>query len=243
MRTTSFIVAAAILSCGIARAADMPLKAPVNPFAYPSANGFYFGIGTLGGGGNANVSTAQAVALNLNSASLVTNQISVNGVVGYAWNVPNSQMFAAVEGWFGFNNFNGNAPGVSFDGPATLTQRFMFGAPLAAISDVFPTLGLHAPAFPALPSGQAVSNVKPYLFGSISEDDVSLNFGGIANKEWRVSPGFGVGALGQITSGTVIDVFAMMKFPQKGLTIGAPAGTMASGGIDTQYLAGLAIKW
>ena len=86
-----------------------------------------------------------------------------------------------------------------------------------------------------------MSNVKPYLFASISEDDVSLNFGNTSNKDWRVSPGFGIGALGQVTPATVIDVFAMMKFPQKGFSVGP--GITASGGIDTQFLAGLALKW
>ena len=234
------LLATVILGLGPAFGADMPVKAPVNPFAYPTASGFYFGLGTMGGGGSANVSTGAAVGLGLNSASLVTNQISVNGLVGYAWNVPGSAMFAAVEAWFGYNNFNGEVPGLSFTGPATFTQRVMFGAPLATIAGLFPNFGFTVPPFPPLPSGQTVSNVKPYLFGSVSEDDVSLNFGAMSNKDWRVSPGFGVGALGQLTNATEIDVFAMMKFPQKGFLVG---GTMASGGIDTQYLAGLAVKW
>ena len=240
-----FCVALAALLCGPAIAADMPLKAQQNIFAgYPATSGFYFGIGTLGGGGNANVSTNAAVALGLNSASLTTNQISVNGLVGYAWNVPGSLMFAAAEAWFGYNNFNGAVPGISFTGPATFTQRFMFGAPLQTIASVFPNFGWTIPPFPPLPNGQAVTNVKPYLFGSVSEDDVSLNFGQASNKDWRIAPGFGIGALGQLTASTAIDVFAMMKFPQKGITVGMPViGAAATGGIDTQYLAGLALKW
>lgn len=232
-----------LLSTGLAHAADMPIKAPANPFAYPTTDGFYFGLGTMGGGGNANVSSSAAIGLGLNSAELVTNQISVNGLVGYAWNVPSSAMFAAVEAWFGYNNFNGSAPGISLTGPATFTQRVMFGAPLSTIASLFPSFGITVPPFPTLPAGQTVSNVKPYLFGSLSEDDTSLNFGAVANKDWRVSPGFGFGALGQLTGGTAIDVFAMMKFPQKGFNIGMPVGTVATGGVDTQYLAGLAIKW
>ena len=230
-------------SAGLASAADLPVKAPAqNIFAgYPTTSGFYFGVGTMGGGGSANVTTAQANAFGLSSADLTTNQISVNGIVGIAWNVPNSAMFAAAEAWFGYNNFNGSAPGISFTGPATFTQRVMFGAPLATIASIFPTWGLTVPPFPALPGGQTATNVKPYLFGSISEDDVSLNVGNVANKDWRVAPGFGIGALGQLTNATEVDVFAMMKFPQKGFTVGPNAS--ASGGIDTQYLAGLALKW
>jgi hypothetical protein len=244
MRKYLLCAALAAVIASPAAAADMPIKAaPYNPFAYPTTSGFYFGIGTMGGGGNANVSTNAAVGLGLNSASLTTNQISANGIVGYAWNVPNSAMFAAVEGWFGYNNFNGSVPGLSFTGPVTFTQRVMFGAPLSTIASLFPSFNLTVPPFPPLPAGQTVSNVKPYLFGSISEDDVSLNFGAMSNKDWRIAPGFGVGALGQLTNATEIDVFAMMKFPQKGFTIGPGAGIQVSGGIDTQYLAGLAIKW
>lgn len=239
----SLMIAALCVVSSAAFAADMPVKAPSqNIFAgYPTTSGFYFGVGTMGGGGNANVTTSAATSLGLNSADLTTNQVSVNGILGYAWNVPNSSMFAAVEGWFGYNNFNGAVPGISFTGPATFTQRVMFGAPLSTISELFPTWGITVPPFPVLPSGQAVSNVKPYIFGSISEDDVSLSVGNVSNKDWRVSPGFGIGALGQLTNATEVDVFAMMKFPQKGFTIGPNA--LASGGIDTQYLAGLALKW
>ena len=41
--------------------------------SYPAANGFYFGVGTMGGGGNVNVSVP-----GVNTSSLVTNQISAN---------------------------------------------------------------------------------------------------------------------------------------------------------------------
>lgn len=223
-------------------AADMPVKAKPSLIsaAYPSTSGIYFGVGTLGGGG-----TVTASVPGVNDNSLVSNQIGVAGIVGYVWNVPNSAYFAAAEGWFGWQNFNGAAQGFSLTGPATFTQRVMVGAPLNDIAALFPTLNLAVPPFPALPGGQVASNIKPYLFASLTEDDVTIDIAGAgSNKDWRLSPGMGIGMLGQLTSGSMVDVFAMTKFPQKGLCIGngLPQG-QACGGVGTTYLAGLALKW
>jgi hypothetical protein len=235
---------ALLLSCAsfgaFAADAALPLKAPLKPIAYPLTQGFYFGVGTMGGGGSVNASVP-----GVNSASLVSNQIGVAAILGYVWNVPNSQYFAAAEGWFGWQNFNGSAPGFALTGPATFTQRLMVGAPLSDIAALFPTLGTSPPPFPPLPNGQVASNVKPYLFASLTEDDVTLDIAGVgSNKDWRLSPGVGIGMLGQLTSGTVVDVFTMAKFPQKGVCVGAglPQG-QPCGAEGTTYLAGLAAKW
>jgi hypothetical protein len=229
--------------CSPAFAADMkpfPVKAPLLSTAYPSTSGIYFGVGTLGGGG-----TVTADIPGVNQNSLVSNQIGVAGIVGYVWNVPNSAYFAAAEGWFGWQNFNGSAQGFSLTGPATFTQRVMVGAPLNDIAALFPTFNLQVPPFPTLPGGQVASNIKPYIFGALTEDDITVDIAGMgSNKDWRLAPGMGVGMLGQLTSGSVVDVFAMTKFPQKGLCFGngLPQG-QACGGVGTTYLAGLALKW
>jgi hypothetical protein len=225
-----------------AAAADMPLKARALslPTAYPLTSGFYFGVGTLGGGG-----TVSATVPGVNSNSLVSNQIGVAGILGYVWNAPNSQYFAGVEGWFGWQNFNGSAPGFSLTGPATFTQRVLIGAPLTDIAALFPSLNLAVPPFPPLPGGQVASNIKPYLFGSLTEDDITIDIAGMgSNKDWRLSPGVGIGMLGQLTSGSVVDVFAMTKFPQKGVCTGpGVVSGQACGAEGTTYLAGLALKW
>jgi hypothetical protein len=239
-----FMLATAILFAATsAFAADLKpaLKAPPSflSTAYPTASGIYFGIGTMGGGG-----TVSASVPGVNQNSLVSNEIGIGGIVGYAWNVPNSQMFAAAESWFGWTNFNGSSAGFSLTGPATFTQRVLFGAPLSDITALFPTLNLAVPPFPPLPGGQTATNIKPYLFGSLTEEDISIDLGVASNRDWRIAPGVGVGMLGQLTSGSVVDVFAMTKFPQKGVCVGAglPAG-QACGGVGTTYLAGLALKW
>lgn len=223
-----------------AAAADIPLKAPVLPTAYPATSGFYFGVGTMGGGGNANVTVP-----GVNSAALVTNQISANVLIGYVWNVPNSQLFTAAEGWFGWQNFNGNTPGFSFTGPATFTQRLKLGAPLADVAALFPNWGLTPPPFPPLPNGQTATNIKPYLEVHFNEEDVTLAVAGTgSNKNWMFSPGIGVGAIGQLTSGSVVDVAALIDFPQKGICVGpGTVGGQPCGGVSTRYRALLAIDW
>ncbi len=225
----------------MASAADIPvLKAPAKlSFAYPATSGFYFGVGTLGGGG-----TVSATVPGVNANSLVSNEIGVAGILGYVWNMPNSAYFAAAEGWFGWTNFNGSAPGFSLTGPATFTQRVMVGAPLSDIAALFPTFNLSPPPFPPLPNGQTATNIKPYLFGSLTEEDISINLGLASNKAWQLAPGVGIGMLGQLTSGSIVDVFAMTKFPQKGTCFGngLPGGS-ACGSVGTTYLAGLALKW
>jgi hypothetical protein len=241
MRKFMIMLAASLLATS-AFAADvsMPTKAPLLSKAYPLTSGLYFGLGTMGGGGNVNIS-----APGVNTNSLVTNQISFNGILGYVWNVPNSQYFGAVEGWFGWNNFNGSAPGFSFSGPATFTQRVMFGAPLSEIAALFPTLNLSVPPFPPLPGGQTATNIKPYLFGALTEDDITIDFMGAgSNRDWRLSPGVGIGALGQLTSGSVVDVGVMTSFPQKGICVGTglPSG-QACGSESTQIKGFLALKW
>jgi hypothetical protein len=229
-----------VLSISAALAADIPTKAPKISFAYPTVNGFYFGIGTMGGGG-----TVSASVPGVNANSLVSNEVSVSGILGYAWNVPNSQLFAAAEGWFGWTNFNGSAPGFSMSGPATFTQRVLLGAPLSDIAGLFPTLNLSAPPFPTLPGGQAATNIKPYIAASLTEEDVTIDIlGAGSNRDWRISPGLGVGMLGQLTSGSVVDVAAMTEFPQRGLCVGSGLpGGQACGGASTKYKAVLALKW
>lgn len=226
-----------LLQLAPARAADMPVKAIAQPFAYPSGSGFYFGVGSVGGGGPANVNVA-----GVNDASLVTNQISANILAGYAWNVPNSSKFLAIEGWGGWQNFNGKTPGFSFDGPLTFKERFIFGAPVADIASFFPTWGLALPTFPVLPAGQSITTTKAYMGATLTEDDISLNFGPTSNRVWTVAPGITVGVLGRLTSGSVIDTFVEVKFDDRGVCVGNTMG-LGCGTVHKTYLAGVALKW
>lgn len=243
MRKFLMTVAALCLSSSaFAANLALPVKAPLLSAAYPANQGFYFGVGTMGGGGSVGLTSSIP---GINSNSVITNDISVSGILGYAWNIPNSQMFVAAEGWFGWTNFNGSAPGFSFSGPATFTQRLIVGAPLSDITALFPTWGLQVPAFPALPGGQTATNIKPYIGAQFTEQDATIDVLGVgSNKDWRFMPGISVGMLGQLTSGSVVDVAFVTNFPQKGVCVGV--GTIpgqACGSQSTQYKALLALKW
>jgi hypothetical protein len=278
MKRTSLAIVALALSA-TAHAADMPLlKAPANQWlnGYPATDGFYFGAYTQGGGGSAGVSAGAVPGLN--SATLVTNQIGVGGLVGYAWNNMAGTAGVFVEGMFGWQNFNGNTVGFAFNGPAAFEQRVGFYSPLNALIGNLNLLpaGLVAPPFPPLPCGptmvpaqpaipatatspgiparpaswlpaiagctQTATNVNPYIMASISEQDISANFlATSANRDWRISPGVGVGALGHLTNGLVVDAWVEAKFPQKGFCLGN-VGVLC-GNVGTQYVVGLGFKY
>ena len=239
MKLTTIIVALA--SCaGIAHAADMPTKAPNSFLAgYPyGGSGVYFGIYTEGGGGSVNGSVP-----GVGSASLTTNSADVGGSVGYVWASSKYPAFIAVEGMFGWTNFNGNAQGFSLSGPASFEQRFLVGTPLANFLSFLPNLNLGTVApFPVLPNGATVTNAHPYLMAALHEQDISINFGGLAsNREWRVAPAIGLGMMGQLTNGVAIDAWVETIFPDKAICIGPVANACA--GLGQQVKAGLSFKY
>lgn len=223
-------------------AADvLPTKAPPsNPLfsGYPySSSGFYFGLNTIGGGGSVN-----ATGVGVNPASVVSNQIGVGLTLGYVYG--NGNVFYAAEAMFDVQNFNGNAPGFSFNGPASFEQRIKIGTPLSNFMSLFPTLGLPSvPPFPALPNGQVATNVHPYLMAGIHEDDISVNFGLPGNRAWRVAPSLGAGSMGQLTKGVAVDVWAETIFPTSGICVGVPGGSKACGSMGQQYKIGMGLYY
>lgn len=239
----ALVVAVLLTSIGSVAAADMPVKAPVNNFlaGYPySGSGFYFGLYTEGGGGSVNGSVP-----GVGSASLTLNSASVGGSVGHVWASPKVPAFVAVEAMFGWTNFNGNSQGFSLSGPASFEQRFLLGTPLANFLSLLPNLpniGTVAP-FPSLPGGATVTNAHPYIMAAIHEDDISLNFPGLAaNREWRVAPAIGIGMMGQLTDVVAIDAWVETVFPDKASCVG-PVGGTACGGLGQQVKVGLALKY
>lgn len=239
MKRTILIAAAAAtfaLALMPAGAADLPTKTPVSPLfsGYPyTSQGWYFGINTIGGGGS-----VEAVGVGVNPNSVITNQIAVGGTVGYVWARQN--VFYAVEAMFDVNNFNGYAPGFSMKGPAAFEQRIKLGTPLSNFLNLFPSLGLPTvPPFPALPGGAVATNVHPYLMAGVHEDDISINFGLANNRAWSVAPSIGVGAMGQLTNGVAIDVWAETVFTTSAICIGA-VGCQKQG---QKYLVGLGVYY
>ena len=231
----------AVASAGVIHAADMPVKAPVLSFQYPTGNGWYGFVGTEGGGGNANVS-----APGVNANSLVTNQIDVNIGGGYAWNIRNTSMFTALEASAGYTDFNGSQQGLSFSGPLVFEIRWLFGAPVDQIAAYFPSFGVTMPTFPVVSGQPAPVSSKFYIAPSVKFRDESLNFGATSNKVWGVIPGITpVGALWQLPNGQVIDTYTQIDFIDRSNCFGSglPAGGIVCGKATQQYMAGVKYKF
>lgn len=245
---TAALVAAALLWPGLpgftgtALAADQAVavkKVPVS-FQYPSRNGFYVFIGTEGGGGKADFSGP-----GVNPNSVTTTSIDVHGGVGYVWAVPNTAMFANVQVRAGWTNFNGESQGFSFSGPLAFEERFTFGAPTDQLFALFPNLfgaSVTPPPFTP-PGGQTIVSSKWYIGATLDQRDISLNYGAQSNKIWAIGPGIVLGNQNQLSGGTVADVYAKVRFDDKGFCVGAVPTGPACGSVGTTFLAGIDLKW
>ena len=237
------LIAALVLLATPAFAADMPTKAPpfkaASIFDGYSGAGPYVGIYTQGGGGSVN-----GAVPGVGSASLTTTSASVGLLAGYAWSGPSNNYFFAVEGMFGWQNFNGNQAGLSLSGPASFEQRFKLGAPLPTIMALLPNLnfGTVAP-LPALPAGVTATNVHPYLMAGIHEDDISANFMMANNRAWRVAPSVGFGAVTQLSNATAVDVWIETIFPEKGVCTGPTDVQVGCTNLGQQVKAGISVLW
>jgi hypothetical protein len=236
------ITAAAILLSTSAFAADIATKAPpapAIPFAYPSADGWYGLIGTEGGGGTVSVS-----APGVNTNSLVSNSISIYVGGGYAWNIANSPAFSALEGKIGYTNFNGSAPGLSWQGPLDFHARWLIGAPIDQIAAFFPNLGIQVPTFSNLPTGFTAVSTKYYVAPGFHVSDDSLNFlGNSSKKEWGFSPSITpAGLLVQLKNGSVADFYTEVRLNDHGICTSSAFG-QACGRPNVEVLAGLDYKF
>lgn len=232
-------------------AADLPAKArAVQPRTYPATSGWFVGLGIEGGAGSANLSAvAPALAASgVNPNSLTTTTIDAHILAGYAWTMPWG--YTELQARVGWQNFNGNSQGFSFSGPLAFEQRFTFGAPVQQILAFFPQIfsGTLPPVFTP-PPGTTVTANYWYLGASVDERDISLNFGETANKAWAVAPGLVIGqknilATSPMASTLMIaDVYAKIRFDDKGLCVGSITNNMGCISTGTSYLAGLDLKW
>ncbi len=234
------IITAALFSTSTF-AADLITKAPpvpAIPFIYPSADGWYGLVGTEGGGGSVSVS-----APGVNSNSLVSNTIAVYIGAGYAWNVANSPMFSALEGKIGIVNFNGSAPGLSWQGPIDFHARWLIGAPIDQIAAFFPNLNIAVPTFSNLPSGFTAVSTKYYIAPGFHVSDDSLTFMGKSTKAWGFSPSITpAGLLVALKNGSVADIYSEVRFNERGLCTSSALG-QACGRANIEVLAGLDYKF
>lgn len=218
MRKIILAAAALALLASPVLAADIATKAPSMPYQYPTTKcGFYYGINSIGATGsvsNSAVGTQQ-----------VTGAIGLD--VGYTCPV-GSMGFWFVDGAFDFTNVNGNNNGLSLSGPAIFEQRFGFGAPVNMILAAIPGLQSLQSAMPSLiplPTGVSVNTSNPYVFGSVSEQDISATFGFAQNKQWLVAPGIGIGNKVLLSNGVVFDPYAEYVLNTNAMCFGPLAGS------------------
>lgn len=220
------LLSLALILSGIvsAQAADLPVKTKaVTPLTIPACgSGIYLGLGTTGSAG--------AVANSpVPGASIVQGE--VGATIGYtstvgtcATNGPNAFWF--IEGNFYWTNLNGTTNGLNLSGPADLFQRVGYSNPaLTSILASLPGFGsISTPSLPILPAGVTAGAPAPYVYLGLHEQDVSAFFAGLAsNREWEVSPEFGVGMWTRLSNSVVVDVYAGYELQAQGLCIG-PTG-------------------
>lgn len=233
-------------------AADMPtLKAPVqkaqSPFSgYPSGSGFYFGVNTALGTGQANgvAATTQAA----NAGSLTTQQGEVGLTVGYTWAMAGQPVWWAVEGTFDFSNINAQNAGVlngapiSLGGPADFTQIVLLGAPYSAVASLLPNFNFNFPALTqALPAGVTASNGNGYLFFGTYEQDVSANFGQAQAKTWLVGLTTGIGTRWLLNNSTALDARFEYRTPSQSECVSSFQVVSGCAGMGSSYWARTAI--
>lgn len=211
-RFLGFAIAA--LTASNAFAADVATKAP--SYQYPTTRcGIYYGANVLGS--TTAVQNAQA-----------GTQIVQGGIgLTLGWTCPMGAGFWFVDGDFDFANLNGgNANGFNLSGPAMLTQRFGFGAPVDMLMSLIPGLSALQNAMPSmipLPTGISVSTSAPYLFGAFHQDDIGNQNGLQPFKQFVLSGGIGIGNKVRLSNGVVFDPSVEYILPSSKVCVG-PVG-------------------
>ena len=197
------IALASVLVASGAGAADLPLKAKINPLlaGYPVGCGYYFGGGTAGSAG--------AVDGAVVGSQIVQGEI--HGLVGYTCPFAQSAFWFA-EASAGINNLNGSVNGLALSGPAVIRERFGVGSPLNSVFNPFGT-SLSVPSVPLLPPGVTVNGTAtPYFFAGAEEADLTPQLApGTSSHIWVVSAIVGVGMLTRLSNNVVVDTWAWLR--------------------------------
>jgi hypothetical protein len=230
----AFLVMAAgavLASLSVARAADLPAKAPAAAtinFTYPTLNGIIVEVFTEGGG-----SSVVASVPGVPPASLSTTTAGVGGTVGYMFTPKSSPISFSVEGHIEAQNFNGNNAGLSVQGPLRLEGAVIAWAPWARVFAALPTLwnpfaSLSTFTLPAgfTAQGNALAGLGLYY----SAADISTAFQGLqAGKVWRGNPGLEAITAQPLAGGGAIRIFAKWDFLGNSKIFGAvPASSIAT---------------
>jgi len=250
MTMRKLILTAALASLALpAYAADlMPLKAPAASVfsGYPQGSGFYFGLNSALGAGQANGVVATTAAAN--AGTLVTQMGELGITAGYTWAMSGKPVWWAVEGTFDFSNINAqnagvlNGGGLSLTGPADFTQIAIFGAPFSAIAGLIPNFNFNFPALPAvLPTGVTASNGNAYIFLGAYEQDISANFNQATAKTWLVGLTTGVGTRWLLNNSTALDIRFEYRAPTQSECVNNFQVISGCAGMGSSYWARTAV--
>lgn len=148
-----FAAAALIAATSIACAADMPVKAPVNPFIIGySGNGFYKFVGTFM---EANDSQTSLGNVNTFGGALVAGG-------GYQWANAPGGTFSALQGSCAYHNVGGSNIVGAITSKWSCEGLVKFGGPITTLLQWLPA-GASFPTLPAL--GSAVGSAHPWVGG------------------------------------------------------------------------------
>ena len=214
MKLALAALAASLLIAPLARAADLPAKAPAAAtinFTYPTLNGLIVEVFTEGGG-----SSVVASVPGIPPASLSTTTAGIGGTLGYMWTPKLSPVSFSFEGHLEAQNFNGNNAGISVQGPLRREAAVIAWAPWSRVFAALPSLwnpfaSLSPFTLPAgfTAQGNALAGLGLYGTGA----DISTAYQGLqAGKVWRVNPGLEAITAQPLVGGGAIRIFAKWDF-------------------------------
>ena len=250
-----FLATCAVLFAGAAVAADLPVKAPYAPPAYPfDASGFYFGVNVMAGVAQDSVTGNPTFAGSLVNGNLNAAGGAVGGTVG--WTKGNAAFWWAIEDSLDYQNISATVPGAAVSTVSRWSNETVVRVHGFNPLQYLPSLGVTFPTFPTqfpvVPAGIAVGAAQLYIGAGAKEWGISGNFGGAGGSTWAVAPMIEAGALAQIIdatgkpTGAALDLGAEVVFANKGFTVmvgpGNPvfAGSVTSG---NQYWAYTKVLW
>lgn len=212
------------------QAADLPLlKAAPGAIGYPSAAGWYGGIG-----GEATVANSSVAGTSLYSAGA-----SFLAVGGYQFRVAGT--WAAVEVSAGYQNLGGSQVCSTLPGTCSIgsnwsfSEGIIFGFPwtqvfsyLPALSSIFGT----NPVLP-LPTGVTPTSSLPYVGGFLDEAQSNATLaaltGNSTGSAWQLTPAIAIGTLNALPNGVVLDTRLKYEFANSSFAVN-PGGITANRG-------------
>lgn len=234
MKRFSLLLAAAFAATSLfigapAVGADLPVKVKPNILTgYPyQGSGFYIGVGAVAAVLNADVGA------NLGGSNIFSAGAALDMTAGYQFTTGSN--WYALEASVQYTNMGGAvacpAGNCAISSTWGFEQRLLAGFPYQLLANAIPNFGTIFPGLPQLPTGTA-TNVHPYVFVGLREDDRSAAFNLARAQVWTLQPTAGAGFRTQMTNGAVLDTSVGCTFADSGVQLGGPDSASAKFGRD-----------